>query len=82
MRGLSITGEIKVFKVTTIVEDYNDDDDDIDEETGEVKVEHDYLNELQISEAKEINSDYQVGDEILRNVEQYFENYDYKKIYG
>ena len=35
------------------------------EETGEVKVEHDYLNELQISEAKEINSDYQVGDEIL-----------------
>ena len=62
------TGEIKVFKVTTIVEDYNDDDDDIDEETGEVKVEHDYLNELQISEAKEINSDYQVGDEILEEV--------------
>ena len=62
------TGEIKVFKVTTIVEDYNDDDDDIDEETGEVKVSHDYLNELQISEAKEINSDYQVGDEILEEV--------------
>ena len=62
------TGEIKVFKVTTIVEDYNDDDDDIDEETGEVKVAHDYLNELQISEAKEINSDYQVGDEILEEV--------------
>ena len=62
------TGEIKVFKVTTIVEDYNDDDDDIDEETGEVKVEHDYLNELQISEAKEINLDYQVGDEILEEV--------------
>ena len=62
------TGEIKVFKVTTIVEDYNDDDDDIDEETGEVKVPHDYLNELQISEAKEINSDYQVGDEILEEV--------------
>ena len=62
------TGEIKVFKVTTIVEDYNDDDDDIDEETGEVKGPHDYLNELQISEAKEINSDYQVGDEILEEV--------------
>lgn len=62
------TGEIKVFKVTSIVEDYNDDDDDIDEETGEVKVEHDYLNELQISEAKEMNSDYQVGDEILEEV--------------
>ena len=46
------TGEIKVFKVTTIVEDYNDDDDEIDPETGEVKVEHDYLNELQIIEAK------------------------------
>ena len=62
------TGEIKVFKVTTIVEDYNDDDDDIDEETGEVKVAHDYLNEIQISEAKEMNSDYQVGDEILEEV--------------
>ena len=62
------TGEIKVFKVTTIVEDYNDDDDDIDEETGEVKVAHDYLNELQISEAKEMNPDYQVGDEILEEV--------------
>lgn len=62
------TGEIKVFKVTSIVEDYNDDDDDIDEETGEVKVPHDYLNELQISEAKEMNSDYQVGDEILEEV--------------
>lgn len=62
------TGEIKVFKVTTIVEDYNEDDDDIDEETGEVKVAHDYLNEMTISEAKEINSDYQVGDEILEEV--------------
>ena len=62
------TGEIKVFKVTTIVEDYNDDDDDIDEETVEVKVAHDYLNELQISEAKEMNPDYQVGDEILEEV--------------
>src|SRR5574344_108335 len=40
------TGEIKLFKVTTIVEDYNDDDDDIDPETGEVKVAHDYLNEM------------------------------------
>ena len=39
------TGEIKVFKVTTIVDDYKDDDDDIDPETGEVKVSHDYLNE-------------------------------------
>ena len=62
------TGEIKVFKVTTIVDDYKDDDDDIDPETGEVKVKHDYLNELTISEAKEINSDYQVGDEILEEV--------------
>ena len=62
------TGEIKVFKVTTIVDDYNDDDDDIDPETGEVKVAHDYLNELTISEAKEKNSDYQVGDEILEEV--------------
>ena len=62
------TGEIKVFKVTTIVEDYNEDDDDIDEETGEVKVAHDYLNEMTISEAKEINPDYQVGDEILEEV--------------
>ena len=62
------TGEIKVFKVTTIVEDYNEDDDDIDEETGEVKVAHDYLNEMTISEAKEINPDYQLGDEILEEV--------------
>ena len=43
------TGDIKVFKVTTIVEDYNEDDDEIDEETGEVKVKHDYLNEITIS---------------------------------
>ena len=62
------TGEIKVFKVTTIVDDYQDDDDDIDPETGEVKVSHDYLNEMTISEAKEKNSDYQVGDEILEEV--------------
>lgn len=62
------TGEIKVFKVTTIVADYNDDDDDIDPETGEVKVKHDYLNEMTISDAKEINKDYQVGDEILEEV--------------
>lgn len=62
------TGEIKVFKVTTIVEDYNDDDDEIDPETGEVKVAHDYLNELTISEAKERNLDYNVGDEILEEV--------------
>jgi len=62
------TGEIKVFKVTSIVDDYNDDDDDIDPETGEVKVPHDYLNEMTISEAKEINKDYKVGDEILEEV--------------
>jgi len=62
------TGEIKVFKVTTIVDDYKDEDDEIDEETGEVKVAHDYLNEIQISEAKKINSDYLVGDEILEEV--------------
>lgn len=62
------TGEIKVFKVTTIVDDYSDDDDDIDPETGEVKVSHDYLNELTISEAREKNKDYQVGDEILEEV--------------
>jgi N utilization substance protein A len=62
------TGEIKVFKVTTIVDDYNDDDDDIDPETGEVKVKHDYLNEMTISDAKEINKDYQIGDEILEEV--------------
>ena len=62
------TGEIKVFKVTTIVDDYKDDDDEIDPETGEVKVKHDYLNEMTISDAKEINKDYQVGDEILEEV--------------
>ena len=62
------TGEIKVFKVTTIVDDYNDDDDDIDPETGEIKVKHDYLNEMTISDAKELNKDYQVGDEILEEV--------------
>ena len=62
------TGDIKVFKVTTIVDDYNDDDDDIDPETGEVKVKHDYLNEMTISDAREINKDYQVGDEILEEV--------------
>jgi len=62
------TGDIKVFKVTTIVDDYNEDDDEIDEETGEVKVKHDYLNEMTISDAHEINKDYQVGDEILEEV--------------
>ena len=62
------TGEIKVFKVTTIVDDYNEDDDEIDPETGEVKVKHDYLNEMTISDAREINKDYQVGDEILEEV--------------
>ena len=62
------TGEIKVFKVTKIVADYNDDDDDIDPETGEEKVAHDYLNELTISEAREKNKDYQVGDEILEEI--------------
>ena len=62
------TGDIKVFKVTTIVDDYNEDDDEIDPETGEVKVKHDYLNEMTISDAREINKDYQVGDEILEEV--------------
>ncbi len=62
------TGDIKVFKVTTIVDDYSEDDDEIDPETGEVKVKHDYLNEMTISDAKEINKDYQVGDEILEEV--------------
>lgn len=62
------TGEIKVFKVISIVDDYNDDDDDVNPETGEVKVAHDYLNELTISEAREKNKDYQVGDEILEEV--------------
>lgn len=62
------TGEIKVFKVTTIVDNYNDDDDEIDPETGEVKVSHDYLNEMTIDDAKAINSDYQIGDEILEEV--------------
>ena len=62
------TGDIKVFRVTTIVDDYNDDDDDVDPETGEVKVKHDYLNEMTISDAKEINKDYQIGDEILEEV--------------
>ena len=62
------TGDIKVFKVTTIVDDYNDDDDDIDPETGEVKVKHDYLNEMTITDAKELNKDYQIGDEILEEV--------------
>ena len=62
------TGDIKVFKVTTIVDDYNDDDDEIDPETGEVKVSHDYLNEMTISDAREINKDYQIGDEILEEV--------------
>lgn len=62
------TGDIKVFKVTTIVDDYNEEDDDIDPETGEVKIKHDYLNEMTISEAREINKDYQIGDEILEEV--------------
>ena len=65
------TGEIKVFKVTTIVEDYNEDEEDEEDcdcETDEPKVEHDYLNEMTISDAKKINKDYQVGDEILEEV--------------
>ena len=62
------TGDIKVFRVTTIVDDYNEDDDEIDPETGEVKVKHDYLNEMTISDAHEINKDYQIGDEILEEV--------------
>src|SRR5574344_2355400 len=55
------TGEIRVFKVTSIVDDYNDDDDDSDPETGEVKVEHDYLNEMTITDAKKIDKDYKIG---------------------
>jgi len=62
------TGEIKVFKVTTIVDDYKDEDDEIDPETGDVKIKHDYLNELTISEARETNKDAQIGDEILEEV--------------
>ena len=62
------TGDIKVFKVTTIVDDYKEDDDEIDPETGEVKVKHDYLNEMTITDAHEINKDYQIGDEILEEV--------------
>ena len=62
------TGDIKVFRVTTIVPDYNEDDDEIDPETGEVKVKHDYLNEMTLTDAHEINKDYQVGDEILEEV--------------
>jgi len=62
------TGEIKVFKVTTIVDDYKDEDDDINPETGEVNVKHDYLNEMTISEAKDKGLDYQIGDEILEEV--------------
>ena len=62
------TGEIKVFKVTKVVDDYKEDDDEIDPETGEVKVQHDYLNEMTISEAKEKKLDYHVGDEILEEV--------------
>ena len=68
------TGEIKVFKVTTIVDDYNDEDDDINPETGEVKVYHDYLNEMTISDAKKMNKDYQVEDEILEEVMSEFED--------
>lgn len=59
------TGEIKIFRVTKIVEDYNEDED-FDEEGNEI--EHDYLNEITLSEARKINKDYQVGDEILEEV--------------
>lgn len=68
------TGEIKVFKVTTIVEDYDEDEEDEIEnelpegEELEEKVRHDYLNEMMISDAKKINKEYQVGDEILEEV--------------
>src|SRR5574344_45893 len=64
------TGEIKVFKVTSIVDDYDEDEEDeiVDEETEEVKELHDYLNEMTISDAKKINKDYQIGDEILEEV--------------
>ena len=62
------TGEIKVFKVTTIVDDYNDDDDEIDEETGEVKVAHDYLNEMTISEANDIEYINSHFDELMTEI--------------
>ena len=54
------TGKIKVFSVFTVV-------DDEDENSSE-KNQHDYLNEMTISDAKKINKDYQVGDEILEEV--------------
>ena len=57
------TGEIKVFRVTTIVEDYPED-----EENDEEAETRDYLNEMTISDAKKINSEYVVGDEILEEV--------------
>lgn len=56
------TGEIKVFRVTNIVEDYPDEEEDEEADT------RDYLNEMTISDAKKINSDYEVGDEILEEV--------------
>ncbi|NLC47780.1 MAG: transcription termination/antitermination protein NusA [Tenericutes bacterium] len=65
------TGEIKVFKVTTIVDDY---DEELENETLELeegeeeRLCHDYLNEIMISDAKKINKEYQVGDEILEEV--------------
>ena len=62
------TGEIKIFKVTSIVDDYKEEDDEIDEETGEEKNAHDYVNELTISEAKKIDKNYNIGDEILEEV--------------
>ncbi len=61
------TGEIKIFKVTTIVDDYDEDaEEDIDAD-GNV-IEHDYLNEITLSEARKLNPDYVVGDEILEEV--------------
>lgn len=63
------TGEIKVFRVVTIVDDYDEEEDDIEVlENGEEVVKHDYINEMTLSEAKEINKDYVVGDEILTEV--------------
>lgn len=57
------TGDIKVFRVTTVVEDYpidEENDDDIDN--------RDYLNEITLTDAKKINEDYKIGDEILDEV--------------
>ena len=62
------TGEIKVFKVTTIVDDYKEEDEEVCDDDETPRVEHDYLNEITISDAKKLNKEYLVGDEILEEV--------------